>query len=103
MENYKGKKEEIIRFLRWAGTHQAVWESICSEDSFEPIQCLEIIKELVRNEFYLLIPVLLQRNKVNFAMDKVLYNLIFNKLADVWEDKDLAVMIAELETALKQE
>ena len=58
MENNKDKKEEIIRFLRWVGTHQSVWESICSEESLEPMQCLEIIKELVRNEFYLLIPVL---------------------------------------------
>lgn len=101
MDMNKEKRDEIIHFLRWASTHQTLWKSICTEDSLAPEQCLEIIKELVKNGFYLLIPVLIERNKINFATDKALYSFILNKLADDWEDKEISVIIDELENALQ--
>ena len=96
------KRDEIIRFLRWASTHQKMWRIICSDDTSEPEKCLEIIQELESNEFYLLIPVLLERNKINYSMDKALYDLVLNKLADDWERKSISAIINELKEAMQQ-
>lgn len=101
METNKEKRDEVIRFLRWASKHQVVWRSICSDDALEPGQCLEVMEELVKNGFYLLIPVLIERNKINYATDKALYYFILNKLADDWEEKDIMEIVAELEKALQ--
>lgn len=101
MEMNKEKRDEIIRFMRWASTHQALWKSIYSDDTLESERCLKIIRELAKNDFYLLIPVVIERNKITFTTDKALYNFILNKLADDWENKEIALIIAELEKALQ--
>lgn len=101
MDINKVKRDEIIHFLRWASTHQTIWKSICGDNSLEPNQCLEIIDELVMNGFYLLIPVLIERNKINFETDKALYSFILNKLADDWKYKEITIIIDELEKALQ--
>lgn len=100
MNTNKEKRDEIIHFLRWASTNQTVWKSICNDNSLEPEQCLDVIKELVKNGFYLLIPVVIERNKINFATDKALYNFILNKLANDWENREMDVIIDEVEKAL---
>lgn len=101
METNKEKRDEIIRFLRWASTHQALWKSIYSDETLEPEQCLKIIRELAENNFYLLIAVVIERNKITYATDKALYNFILNKLADDWENKEITVILAEIEKALQ--
>lgn len=103
MKTNDDKRDEVIRLLRWAAAYPSIWTRIYSDDSQNPQECMEIIDELKKNGFYILIPVLLERSKTNFATDMALYKLVLNKLADDWERKDLSTIITELEDILQQQ
>lgn len=97
----KVKQEEFIRLMRWIASHQSTWSKIYLNEALEPEECLNIIQELEKQGFYILIPVVIENSKSNYSMHKALYNFVLNKLADDWAKNEMVAILAELSKMLQ--
>ena len=89
MENSReNKKEELLRLIKWIADYPDMWTKVTTENFLSAEECIEVIKELERQEFYLLIPVFLERC-MGTEMGAGINRLIAYKLIECWKNETL--------------
>ena len=95
----ESKKQELIRFIRWLGENPSFYYFTISDVGISTDEAIELIKSLLEQQFYILIPVVLGQAH-SLELDNLLHKLCLDKLCDAWSNSSMENIIAEVEELL---
>lgn len=95
------KKDELIRLITWMTEHPEMWRSVCTEKNMSAEECLEILEELEKQSFYMLIPVLIDNNIGNVEVDARMTRLFGKKLVESWSKMSMTDISTEFKDILR--
>lgn len=96
----KARKDDMLRFIKWMTDYPELWNLISMDNDADTDKCIEVIEELERQEFYLLIPLFLSHN-ININMEKGIDRFIVKNLLEGWTDKSIEEISTEFKSILR--
>ena len=93
------RKGDMLRLIKWIVDYPDKWAKITMENKLGIDDCISMLEELEKEEFYLLIPIFLS-NCLSVEVEVGKNRLIAQKLIDSWKDMNLAEISEEVKTYL---
>lgn len=91
------RKEDMLRLIQWIVKYPDKWAKITMENNLGIDQCISMLEELEKEEFYLLIPIFLS-NCLSAEVEAGKNRLIAQKLIDSWKHMDLDEISKEVKS-----
>ena len=82
------RKKDMLRLIKWISDFPDKWAKITMENNLSVAECVDMLEELEKEGFYLLIPTFLN-NCLNAEVEQGKNILIAEKLIASWSDMDL--------------
>lgn len=95
------RSNEIVKLLKWIENNHNIWLEICQEEGLPAGRCRELIEEMEQEGFWLLIPVIVERNMPNIEVDRAMTRFVYRKIRKAWEEKRDEEIVDEIKEALK--
>lgn len=95
----KGKRDDLLRFIKWMMEYPEMADMISTDNNANVDQCIEVIEELERQEFYILIPLFLSHN-INTNVDKGISRFVAKKILESLVDMSIEDISAEFKEIL---
>ena len=93
------RKEDMRRLIRWMVDYPDKWAKVTMENNLSADECIGMLEELEKEQFYLLIPIFLS-NCLSVEVESGKNKLIAQKLIDSWKDMDLTEISKEVKEYL---
>lgn len=75
---------------------------ICQEEGLPAGRCRELIEEMEQEGFWLLIPVIVERNMPNIEVDRAMTRFVYRKIRKAWEEKRDEEIVDEIKEVLRR-